>query len=437
MAAQRQESSRGSQNSVVGQRSPTRAIASRSSTSEERSEGPRMTDRLSYTRGLVLHLAVPALLGISMGLLQAEAARAALAVPPEVLALAGAGLMGVLSGLSARSLLRGWMPPARLVLGLTSVLIWLVAAEIAYYATHIVNPGQALAPPNVWTEIGQLAMGLLGLLAAYLVARRTRQPAGIVWVYTAGSVAPAPRPRRSAVSGGIGIILLAAILLGIGAGLLQANVAQLSFAVPPIAIPLIGAGVMGIVAGLAARLALQGWREGVRVLAALLALLVWILAGEVAVGAFAGRNVLSVLETTNSWAELGQLAIGLQAAVVAGLGRRLVPSADPALALLRATAPAPPPARTGRRRVRPGVRARAARPRRRDQAQASRRRRRKAKTPQVRVLALEEERCPYCLGLIEDSRSRDVVRCRICGTPHHADCWREGGEKCQVPHLLM
>lgn len=55
---------------------------------------------------------------------------------------------------------------------------------------------------------------------------------------------------------------------------------------------------------------------------------------------------------------------------------------------------------------------------------------------QVKVIAKEEDRCPYCLDVIEKKDHRGVVVCEICGAPHHADCWEAGG-KCQVPHLIV
>ena len=33
--------------------------------------------------------------------------------------------------------------------------------------------------------------------------------------------------------------------------------------------------------------------------------------------------------------------------------------------------------------------------------------------------------CPYCLSPF--FRSSRAVICRVCGTPHHADCWQENG----------
>jgi hypothetical protein len=51
-----------------------------------------------------------------------------------------------------------------------------------------------------------------------------------------------------------------------------------------------------------------------------------------------------------------------------------------------------------------------------------------------RVMAVVEDRCPYCLDVIKRKDPRGVRTCDVCGTPHHADCWSITG-KCQVPHL--
>lgn len=42
--------------------------------------------------------------------------------------------------------------------------------------------------------------------------------------------------------------------------------------------------------------------------------------------------------------------------------------------------------------------------------------------------------CPYCLDEVRSHDPRGRVVCKICGTPHHADCWAITG-KCEVPHL--
>jgi hypothetical protein len=51
----------------------------------------------------------------------------------------------------------------------------------------------------------------------------------------------------------------------------------------------------------------------------------------------------------------------------------------------------------------------------------------------VRLLGVEEHRCPYCLDIVEHHDPRGVVTCKVCHTRHHADCWAVTG-MCQVPH---
>ncbi len=54
--------------------------------------------------------------------------------------------------------------------------------------------------------------------------------------------------------------------------------------------------------------------------------------------------------------------------------------------------------------------------------------------PRLQFSAEVENRCPYCLELIEPNDPRGTVECKICHTLHHADCWAITGT-CQVPHL--
>lgn len=51
----------------------------------------------------------------------------------------------------------------------------------------------------------------------------------------------------------------------------------------------------------------------------------------------------------------------------------------------------------------------------------------------IRLMKVEEHRCPYCLDVVEPNDPRGVKVCRICRTRHHADCWEITG-MCQVPH---
>jgi hypothetical protein len=61
------------------------------------------------------------------------------------------------------------------------------------------------------------------------------------------------------------------------------------------------------------------------------------------------------------------------------------------------------------------------------------RRRESIQPGRVRLLGVEEHRCPYCLDVVERHDPRGVVTCKVCHTRHHADCWAVTG-MCQVPH---
>jgi hypothetical protein len=54
--------------------------------------------------------------------------------------------------------------------------------------------------------------------------------------------------------------------------------------------------------------------------------------------------------------------------------------------------------------------------------------------PAVHLAVHEEHRCPYCLQPVSRSDPRGTVECQICHTLHHKDCWDITGN-CQVPHL--
>jgi ribosomal protein L37AE/L43A len=56
------------------------------------------------------------------------------------------------------------------------------------------------------------------------------------------------------------------------------------------------------------------------------------------------------------------------------------------------------------------------------------------KKPQIQLAIHEEHRCPYCLEEVKRDDPRGVVECEVCHTLHHKDCWDITGA-CQVPHL--
>ena len=55
------------------------------------------------------------------------------------------------------------------------------------------------------------------------------------------------------------------------------------------------------------------------------------------------------------------------------------------------------------------------------------------KHPKVQLSKEVENRCPFCLEIVEEDDPRGIVICPICHTYHHADCWEVTGT-CQVPH---
>ncbi len=52
----------------------------------------------------------------------------------------------------------------------------------------------------------------------------------------------------------------------------------------------------------------------------------------------------------------------------------------------------------------------------------------------IRLVGLEEHRCPYCLELVKENDPAGVVVCPICHANHHKSCWDISGT-CQVPHI--
>jgi hypothetical protein len=51
----------------------------------------------------------------------------------------------------------------------------------------------------------------------------------------------------------------------------------------------------------------------------------------------------------------------------------------------------------------------------------------------LRLSAVQQHRCPYCLEVVDRNDPRGIKVCRVCKTQHHADCWEVTGT-CQVAH---
>jgi len=419
---------------------------SRRTAAERRAEaggGPLAKTPLRW--GLALNLTMALVLGLGLGFLQANAGQLAVPVPPLALALAGAGVMGLLAGLTARLILRGWMWTLKFLLVAVTLLAWMAVTEATYAVWVGLRPFEYLSEADNWVEMGQLAIGCLSVIAVNLAGLRTRERAPLQWIWKSGDRAPAPTVARASLKWGLVLHLAVAVILGLGLGLLQANASQLTVPVPPLALALAGAGVMGFLFGLTARLTLRGRTETLKLLVVLLALLAWLAVAEATYAVWTGLRPLEYLAGADNWVEMGQLAIGCLGAIVGGLARRSISPAEVALAPQRVQETATP-VRSARRQRQSA----ASQPR-----QAARVRQRRAlslphlglptrirrrplpvrKSSEVRVIAKAEDRCPYCLDVIEKNDPRGVVVCEICGAPHHADCWEAGG-KCQVPHLI-
>jgi hypothetical protein len=348
------------------------------------------------------------------------------------LSLIGAGSVGLLAGLISRLFLRDWKGATRFLSALLALLTWKVTADIAQAIWSGSHPFEYLTQVDNWIEAGQLAIGCLSILAISLAGQRTRET-------VPSQKSNTETAHRTPLRWGLSLSLAMAAVAGLGLGFLQAYTGRLTGAPPPLALPLAGAGVMGLLLGVTARLTLRGRTETLKALLPLLALLLWIVAAELAYAAWSGLHPLYYLAEANNWIEMGQLAIGYMAAIVGGVVRRPPVPVE--------VTPAP---RRRRKAESPVRKARKPRP----AAQASRERRRKTSLPrfrlpvrprrqpaptnansEVKVIAKNEDRCPYCLDVIEAKDPRGVVVCEICGTPHHADCWAAGG-RCQVPHLI-
>jgi len=401
--------------------------------------------------GLALNLTMALVLGLGLGFLQANAGQLAVPIPSVALALAGAGVMGLLAGLTARLILRGWTGVLKFLLVAVTLLVWMAVAEATYAVWTGLRPLEYLAGADNWVEMGQLAIGCLSIIAINLIGRRTQEVAPLQWVWRSGDRTPTATVARAPLKWALGLSLAVAVVLGLGLGFLQANVSQLTVPVPPLALALTGAGVMGLLFGLTAHLTLRGRTEALKLLVVLLALLVWMTVAEATYAVWTGLRPLEYLAGADNWIEMGQLAIGCLGAIVGGLARRRTSPAEVALAPQQVRETAAPVRRTRRRRQptatsqrtasqrRPAARVRERRVLSLPQLRLPTRTRRRPlpvrKSSGLKVIAKAEDRCPYCLDVIKKNDPRGVVFCEICETPHHADCWEAGG-KCQVPHLI-
>lgn len=254
-----------------------------------------------------------------------------------------------------------------------------------------------------------------------------------------GLQGPSQRLRRAIfIAGNVGLMLGALVgLLRVQPGLLAASV---PFSVPASAIPLVGMAATGLFVGATSGLALRGSKGMLRFSAAMFVVMASLLATEIVRSIGLHISFRDALLNENPAVMAEQIGLG-------------------ALGALLGT-------QTGRVRVRPtgAVQGRSAdRSQRVSERRRARGRARNARTaaasapsqgvqigkpapqkpiykrrrwvrPGVHLGREKTSVCPYCLEEVKPRDPRGRVVCKICGTPHHADCWAITG-KCEVPHL--
>jgi hypothetical protein len=427
----------GPQGSGKGPRKRRGNMARSREASDHASSGEEPRASVPVRWGMVINLAIVLLAGIGIGVLQANARDLAFPAPPAALPLFGAGVVGALTGLVSRLVLRSWHRVLRFLLGFAVAVAWIVVFHATYIVWMRIPLPAYYSSTNLWILDGQLAIACLSILTASLVGRRVHRPAPLEPAYRLFRREPPAVEGKAPLHWSLMLGLGAALLLGAGIGTLQANTDHLVVPVPPLAIALVGAAIMGLLAGVTALVTLQGWTEALRIQIALLILLVWLIAVESTYADWMGLRRLDYLANADNWAELGLLAVSCMGIIVSGLGRRSIP-VDIAPEPQRRREPAPQPkrrsgtARKSKIKQKKGQAISLPTPKR----SILKRRSGPVEENGVKVTGAAEERCPYCLDIIEDKDARGVVVCEICGSPHHADCWEAAGGMCQVPHLI-
>ncbi|MGD0575680.1 MAG: RING finger protein [Anaerolineales bacterium] len=253
----------------------------------------------------------------------------------------------------------------------------------------------------------------------------------------------------------LGAVFLAVLLTGVA----FAFVGLVNVSIQAWALNLAIAAGLGLISGLAARLALRRYRWPLRMAAALATVVVgMIFVGWLTLG-FAGIMPRASSHLGVDWGGLARVALGILAALLtlrawrsptaraedlrrpgsateglpspnAALPTPLIPSLQQRQESLGATGDGP--TASGRRpawlpRAKPI-----------SQGWASRLNYwRQHALPQrhsgIHLIGAVEHRCPYCLEIVKPGDPRGVVTCPVCHTQHHADCWAVTG-MCQVPH---
>ncbi len=287
---------------------------------------------------------------------------------------------------------------------------------------------------------------------------------------TTSPLPDSPPNRKRLLPRWVGVVFPVALLGAAGILVLQVN----NRVWLPITVTIGAAAGLGLLVGFAARWAVPNRSRTVRWLVAMGGLTVGLLTASLfSYGTFGIGPVFPLRQEVN-WGDIAQVAVGALAAwlAVRGYSEPSQASTEPHLesggesVLTTWTLPDPRavhetgPVRTRRRpasvplaaaasasvvrshgRVAVGgplgsrvhrLRARLAR------AAAWRPRlgwlsRRRSDTP-IRFTGPGEDRCPYCLDVVDPKDPRGVKLCPVCHTPHHADCWSITG-MCQMPHL--
>ena len=250
-----------------------------------------------------------------------------------------------------------------------------------------------------------------------------------------------PRVRRALFLGGNLGLMLGSLL-----GLLRARpellLPWLPVSVSDLGLMLSGGTLIGLMVGAATGLALRGSRSLLRFSSAAFVTTAALIASEFVRAVGLLLPLQSALTGESSAALAAQLALAL-AGSLAGIqaGRQNIQGQTAS-----ASRPAARPSRRAAARQATARRARAANAQTASDGAAGRV---QLVVPQPaprpafkkrrfrRLVHLGREKtnvCPYCLEEVRPGDPRGRVVCKICGTPHHGDCWAITG-KCEVPHL--
>ncbi|MBN1429049.1 MAG: hypothetical protein JXB07_11735 [Anaerolineae bacterium] len=282
-----------------------------------------------------------------------------------------------------------------------------------------------------------------------VAAEHTSSPTSTTPVHIMGVV---QRARRAISMAGV-----TALLLGATLGLVQADprvlASLLGYQPHSLVVMLAGAGLIGLVGGLIAGLALRGRTGMLRWMVGMAALLIGLMGSKMVYGIVMRMPLRIALTSTSDGIEAAQIGIGATMALLGSLVGRSSKNGGTG-ATTRVAAMSASPGTSTRGTVRPRSRRISTRARVTAQGTSGRSvpspvesreapivvkpkprpKRRWFKRRQVSLGQQTTSICPYCLEEVLPNDPRGRVVCDICGTPHHGDCWAITG-KCEVPHL--